>query len=260
MSPAEVDVEGGLRRNRRGLRRYIGPKRVVLLLLIATGAGLAWHARGHGLLAPAPLQRFLADHPLEALGLFTLVYAVSIVAMLPTAPLNLAAGLFWGPVWGGLVATLGAGAGSLAAFFAARLLFGQPLARRFNNRLVATVQREFERKGWRFVAFARLNPVFPTGPLNYLLGLTAISSRTYAWATVAFLLPPSIAVAVLGHEAGAFVVAGNTAYLLHAFLIASAAVTFLFGIKFAVRLLDRSRAPQIEEEANSAQQDRPPAV
>lgn len=231
---------------RRPLRRFIGPKRVLLLTLLAAGIVTAWQLRRHGIFEPRVLRQFLAVRPVSAVLLFALVYAASIVAMLPTAPLNLAAGLFWGPVWGGLIATAGAGAGSLAAFYAARALFGQPLAQRFDNRLVALVQQEFAAKGWRFVAFARLNPVVPTGPLNYLLGLTSMGGFAYVWVTFAFLLPPSLAVALIGHEMGTFAAEGETARLLGAILIISAAVTALFGIRYGARLLTRARRARDE--------------
>lgn len=76
-------------------------------------------------------------------------------------------------------------------FAAARSVFGRPLAARFDNEFISQVQKEFDDKGWRFIAFVRLNPVFPTRPLNYILGLTGIAFFTYVWATFVFLLPPS---------------------------------------------------------------------
>ncbi len=233
-------MDGMLRRYRD--TRRLGRPNWLLLLPVAAIMAAAWHFHGQATLGLVLLQRMLIDHPLPALALFMLMYAAVVVACLPSGPLNLAAGFFWGPLWGGVVATIGASIGSVAAFYLARLLFGQPLARRFDNHIVAAVQREFEAKGWRFLAFVRLNPIFPTGPLNYIFGLTPIDAARYSAATVAFLFPPSLAVAVIGFELNTFWAEGEAARLLRTLVIISAAVTALFALKYAARFLHRRRS------------------
>lgn len=223
-----------------GGRRF-GWSRWLLLLLVAAGIALAWAFHGRASLEPALLQRLLVRHPLLALGLFVAMYAAAVIACVPGAPFNLAAGFFWGPLWGGVIATLAASLGSVVAFYLARLLFGQPLARRFDHRIVAAVQQEFDAKGWRFLAFLRLNPIFPTGPLNYLFGLTAIDAAGYGATTLACLFPPSLAVAAIGYEASALWAEGDAARLLRALAVVSAAVTVLVGLKYAAGLLNRRR-------------------
>jgi uncharacterized membrane protein YdjX (TVP38/TMEM64 family) len=221
-----------------GTRRF--GKRLLLLLLAASMAA-AWHFRGQGVLDPAVLQQMRLDHPLSAPGLFVLMYAAAVVACVPSAPFNLAAGFFWGPLWGGVIATIGASIGSVVAFYLARLLFGRPLVRHFDNRIVAMMQQEFDAKGWRYIAFLRLNPIFPTGPLNYVLGLTAIDGVSYGAATVAFLFPPSLAVAAIGHAMSTFWAEGEAARPLRMLLVVSVGVTALLGLKYAARLLNRRR-------------------
>lgn len=221
------------------LIQRLGWPRLLLLPLLAASMAAAWHFREQVVLGPVMLQRMLLVHPMSALALFTLMYAAAVIACLPSAPLNLAAGLFWGPLWGGIVATIGASGGSVVSFYLARRLFGQPLARRFDNQIVATVLREFEAKGWRFLAFLRLNPIFPTGPLNYIFGLTAIDATSYSAATVAFLFPPSLAVALIGYEFNTFWAEGDAARPLRMLVIVSAAVTALFALKYAARFFNR---------------------
>jgi uncharacterized membrane protein YdjX (TVP38/TMEM64 family) len=223
-------------------RRFIGPKRGALLIILAVGATFAWQLHRSGSLNPSTLRVFLAGHPVSAPIAFVIAYAASVVALLPTGPLNLAAGLFWGPIWGGILSAIGAGTGSVVAFYAARMLFGQPLARRFDYWLISAVQDELSTKGWRFVMFARLNPVFPTGPMNYLFGLTAIDAMAYVWATFAFLLPPSILVAAIGYAMGDLADDGMTRTGLRAVVIISAAVTGLYAIRLVSRLLEHRQA------------------
>lgn len=227
----------GLLGEKKGLRRYIGPKRLVIAMLLAAFAGYMWYLRNNGLLEPNLLIQFLSDHPVSGRAIFVGLYAILVIAAVPTLPLNLAAGLCWGTIQGGVMAAAGATLGATGAFLAARLLFGQPLARRFGNRVVSRLQEEFDAKGWRFVAFLRLNPVFPTGPLNYVLGLTSIGTGSYVWATMAFLLIPSLCIAWIGHEMGAFAEGGKVDDLIKTIVSVSLAVTVLVGIRYGAKYL-----------------------
>ena len=194
-----------------GIRRFIGPKRVAILVMLVAGIALAWYLRKQGWLDPRAIEHLINSYPITAPIAFAAIYGIAMLSALPTLPVNLAAGLFWGPLLGGLYSTSGATIGAIAAFLLTRSVLGQPLAHRFDNRVIAEIQREFEAKGWLFLAFVRLNPIFPTGPLNYLLGLTAVDTATYVWTTFVFNLPPSIAVAWIGYSLGTFVIQGEIA-------------------------------------------------
>lgn len=240
-----VIIGGYLERlkTKRGWRRYFGPKRAAILLLMAGCVAGGWYLREQGLLQPSIIQETIAEYPVTSTVLFILVYGLSVMATLPTLPLNLAAGLLWGALAGGLVATAGSWLGALLAFLAVRLVFGQPLATHFDNRMVAWLQQEFSQKGWRFIAFIRLNPVFPTGLLNYVLALTAVPMTTYAWASAVFLLPPSLVFALIGEQAGTYLVEGGTADTVRTVLLVSAAVTLFVAIRIFARYLD-ARSPR----------------
>lgn len=227
-------------KKKRGLRRYIGPKRVILLLGLIAFVFLAWDYYRAGALSPAVIEQYRDNHPVGAVMLFILLYAISVIASLPSLPLNLAAGFFWGGLVGGVYSTLGVTIGGWASFAAARWLVGQPLAGKFDNKWASRVQEEFNHGGWKFVAFARINPIIPTGPLNYLLGLTSLSNIGFLWATFVFLLPPSIAVAYIGDTLQTFTAqqSGDNA-IVKGILVASAAVTFLVGIKFASKIFKK---------------------
>lgn len=220
--------------NKTGLRRYIGPKRVILLLLLTGFFVLAWQLHRANLLSPAIIEHFRDTHPLEAVLLFVLVYALSVIAALPSLPLNLAAGYFWGGLLGGAYSTIGVTVGSWISFAAARWLIGQPLAENYDHKWVIKVQREFEKNGWKFVAFARMNPIIPTGPLNYLLGLTSLSNKGFLVATFVFLLPLSIAVAYIGDTLQTFASQqSGIPDFVRGLLVISGVVTFFALLKFA---------------------------
>jgi uncharacterized membrane protein YdjX (TVP38/TMEM64 family) len=224
-----------------GLRRFIGPKRTAILIALALCVAGAWYLRKEGWLDPAAIERLINAYPVTAPLVFAVIYAIATVTALPTLPVNLAAGLFWGPLLGGIYSTSGVTLGALIAFLLARTVLGQPLARRFNNRVAAEIQGEFEARGWLFLAFVRLNPIFPTGPLNYLLGLTAVDTPTYIWTTFVFNLLPSIAVAWIGHSLGSFVMQGEVRDAMHTILAVSAGVTVLTALAYGAGLFYRLR-------------------
>jgi uncharacterized membrane protein YdjX (TVP38/TMEM64 family) len=238
------------RPGRQGLRRYIGPKRVFILAVLATVVAAAWYLRKQGLLDPSAIENLIDSHPIAAPIVFVICYGLAMLSALPTLPVNLAAGLFWGPVLGGVYSTTGATLGALCAFAAARSVLGQPLVRHFENRFIAEIQREFDTQGWLFLAFIRMNPILPTGPLNYILGLTSIDVFTYVWATFAFILPPSIAVAWIGHSLGTFVIQGEIADSLRAVLAASGAVTVLALLAYAAGLFYKLRGGRLPMKSN----------
>jgi uncharacterized membrane protein YdjX (TVP38/TMEM64 family) len=223
------------------LRRYIGPKRVALAGLVLA---VVLYLRLRGPVDIAALQDLAARYPVLSIAAFLVTYAVSVVALIPTLPLNLMAGVLWGVLAGGALSALGASAGALLAFLTARYLAGQPLARHFDNVPLAWIQKEILGKGWKFVAFLRLNPVVPTGPINYLLGLTSVRLLPYAAATLAFLTPPSLLVAWIGKEAGSIPLGGTPAMLWHGFLGLSTAILALVAVRYLLKfvLARRKRA------------------
>jgi len=225
---------------KRGIRRYIGPKRVILLLGLIAFVFWTWDYYRTGALSPTMIEQYRDNHPVGAVMLFILIYAISVIASVPSLPLNLAAGFFWGGLVGGVYSTLGVTIGGWVSFAVARWLIGQPFAEKFDNKWASKVQREFDQGGWKFVAFARINPIIPTGPLNYLLGLTSLSNRGFLWATFVFLLPPSIAVAYIGDTLQTFTTQqSGVNEIVGGILVASAAVTFLAGIRFAFRIVKK---------------------
>lgn len=208
-----------------GVRRYIGPKRLTLLFLFGMFAAAAWYLRQRGLLTPEYVLGRVAQYPVAAPLIFTAAYAATVLFMIPSLPLNLGAGFLWGPVLGSVYSLVGSTIGAVLAFLFARTAIGQPLARTFDNRLLAWLVDEISRKGWRVVAFVRLNPAFPSGPTNYLFGLTSLTLRTYLWSTAVFMYPLCLAFAALGYSVGGIVLDADSAWIVRLVLAASAAAS-----------------------------------
>jgi len=185
---------------------------------------------------------FLQAHPLQAPLIFLAVYALSVVCLIPTLPLNLGAGLIWGPYEGGLIAVLGASMGAALAFLIARHIS----VRYFHARLIYAAgqwfRHEIECKEWKTVAFGRMNPVFPFGLSSYCFGLTPVSFRSYVITTVLAILPLSIVIASVGHSIGSLVLSGDTLGFMQDLLLASLVLTVLVLLRIAVKRPLRTHA------------------
>jgi uncharacterized membrane protein YdjX (TVP38/TMEM64 family) len=149
----------------------------LIWIAIAAAVGLSLWLTGRSL-GPRVLA-LMADvdrlGPAAPIG-FIIIYAVGILALLPSTVLTIAAGALFGIVSGVIYAFIGATIGSTCAF-----LIGRHGGRRFvEQRLArmprfAAVERAAARQGRRIVFLLRLSPVVPFNFLNYALGLTTMS-------------------------------------------------------------------------------------
>jgi uncharacterized membrane protein YdjX (TVP38/TMEM64 family) len=214
-----------------------------LLILVA----IAWvYIRPANLMGSAAVRRFYVEFPEWSLAIFIATYSVTMAAGIPTLPMNLAAGFFWGAIRGGIIAAIGASIGAGASFFIARFFVGRGLIRRFDSHAFKWLQKEIESRGWRFIAFVRVNPVFPTGLLNYLLGLTSISTGSYLITTTALLTPQSILIAWMGSQVGTNLT-GNWASAVHIAIDASAVITTFFILRWVSRYINENRQSKVEK-------------
>jgi uncharacterized membrane protein YdjX (TVP38/TMEM64 family)/rhodanese-related sulfurtransferase len=207
--------------------------RLALVLLLVAGVG--W------MLSHRDLLRHESIEPaLRALGIwapigFVLIYTTPTVLFFSGAPLGLAGGALFGPVWGTLCNLTGATLGATAAFLLARTIAGEWVARRVAGRLRRLVEG-VTAEGWRFVALMRLVPLVPFNLLNYALGLTGISLSAYVLTSAICMLPGTVAYTWLGY-AGRSAVVGDTAALRSGLL----GLGVLAMIAFLPRLFRRSR-------------------
>lgn len=207
---------------------------VLLVLFVALIAAGRWLYEA-GLFDPAEWQAYVRERPVATACLFIGVYAVCMLAFVPTLPLNLAAGLLWGGLAGGVLTAIGATLGAIGAFLAARTLLGPLVVARLRWALPDRLRNGVERIGWRAVAFCRLNPAVPTCAVNYAFGVTALPLRTYVCSTFVFFLPATLAIAIIGEQTQTFIVGAPTSGLIDATVAILAAVAVLFGIAWAAR-------------------------
>ena len=161
---------------------------------------------------------------------FMVLYALSVVALIPASLLTMAGGALFGLGRGVVFSFGGAVLGSTGAF-----LLGRYAVRRVVERRLATMPRyaaidqAVSARGRRIVFLLRLSPIVPFNFLNYALGVTRISVGDFLIAS-AGMLPGAVMYAYAGKVAGeALVLAGqaelpkNASY--YAILVAGLAAT-----------------------------------
>lgn len=220
-------------------RRFSVMQRTVLLVCFAAFASIAWRLWDQNMLTSDGVSQLVGSHPLLAPVVFVALYALAMLFMLPTLPLNIGAGFLWGAEFGSLYALLGSTLGAVLAFVFARTAFGQPFARGFQSKLLQRLNADMHKSPWKVVAFVRLNPAVPTSVVNFLLGLTSLRLWTYAWGTFVFSAPLCYVFSYLGQATGGFVLDGDTGRLVRII-----AISLGFGLFLAAgkRVLGNGKA------------------
>ena len=130
---------------------------------------------------------------------FVVIYTVLSMLFLPTSPLNVAAGLMFGLLWGFLASLTGVMAASIGCFLVARYVArGWVLKRVACNPKFEAVLRGLKTESWKLILLTRLNPVLPAAIASYCFGVTTIRFRQYALASLIGNVPLCFVLAYLG--------------------------------------------------------------
>lgn len=135
------------------------------------------------------LLEFYADHRLLMVAGFMSVYIIQTALSLPGAAiLSLAAGAIFGTVMGTIYANLAATIGATLAFLVTRYLLRDMVLSKFGAKLEG-MNRELEARGFSYLLFLRLVPVFPFFLINLAAGLTRLPLRTFFFGTMLGIIP-----------------------------------------------------------------------
>ena len=135
------------------------------------------------------LLDYYAAHELITVAGFMAIYIVQTALSLPGAAiLSLAAGAIFGSVMGTVYANIAATIGATLAFLVTRYLLRDAVLNRFGGRLEG-MNRELEERGFNYLLFLRLVPVFPFFLINLAAGLTRLPLRTFFIATMFGIIP-----------------------------------------------------------------------
>ncbi len=148
-------------------------------------------------LSPTTLAQWLNDAgPWAPLLLIGSMICAVVIPPIPSLPLVLAAGAAFGPFDGAIYAVIGAEIGATVCFLVARAWGRQALSRVMKTE--ATFGQMYtEHQLMGVVFFARLIPSF-SFEVSYGAGLTKISLKNFALATLFGMAPPTLAFTYLG--------------------------------------------------------------
>ena len=133
------------------------------------------------------------------LVLFTILYIIATISLLPGFVLTLGAGALFGVVWGSILVSLSSISGASLAFLIGRYLARDWVEKKIRgNQKFEAIDRAVAREGWKIVGLTRLSPIFPFNLLNYAFGLTQISLKAYFFASWIGMLPGTFMYVYIG--------------------------------------------------------------
>jgi uncharacterized membrane protein YdjX (TVP38/TMEM64 family) len=166
---------------------------------------------------------------------FMLIFLVAPALFIPGAPITIAGGALFGPVWGTVYSIVAATGGAAIAFQISRHLAGDWVERNSGG-IVKRLKDGVEEEGWRFVAFTRLVPLFPFNVLNYGFGMTRVKFSHYVVASFLCMIPGAAAYSFIGYAGREAVLGGKWPLLkigaaLGLILFLSMIPRFMFRLK-----------------------------
>lgn len=226
--------------------RIMTLKFLILVVLTVLAAGGAYLNTQHAFSAET-LINLLEQHPVLAPVIFLGIYALAPSLFLPSIPITLAAGFFWGPVWGVVFSITGATIGACLPFFLSRYLLQDFIKNKVSPQRWQWLQDKVSQHGWKAVAFTRLIPVFPFNLLNYLFGLTPIAFIQYLWSTFVFMLPACIAFVAFGSSLAELILRGNVRGVIIGVVVAVVAFLIPLALRPFFRKIGDNKTPVIDE-------------
>lgn len=129
-------------------------------------------------------------------------YILACLLLFPGSIITVAAGLLFGVPVGIVSAVIGSNLGACAAFLVGRTIVRDRLAQKIAGRpRFAAIDEAVSRDGFKIVLLLRLSPMLPFNILNYALGLTKVSFRDYALASMIGMLPEILVLVYFGSVA-----------------------------------------------------------
>jgi uncharacterized membrane protein YdjX (TVP38/TMEM64 family) len=171
-------------------------KKILLLLIALLAVGLFFYFDLSRFLTLASLKAnrqaladYYAAHRVVTVAGFMALYIAQTALSLPGAAiLSLAAGAIFGSLAGTLYANLAATIGATLAFLVTRYLLRDSILKKFGPKLEG-INRELETRGFNYLLFLRLVPLFPFFLINLAAGLTRLPLRTFVLGTLIGIIP-----------------------------------------------------------------------
>jgi uncharacterized membrane protein YdjX (TVP38/TMEM64 family) len=146
----------------------------------------------------AEIEGWRASHPIGSAALAILLYAgVTAIALPAGALLTVAIGVVFGWALGASIVVIGATIGAIILFLAARTAL-EPFFRARAGKFLTRFADGFRSDAASYLLFLRLVPLMPFWLLNVIPALLGVKLTTFAWTTLAGIVPGTIAYAYAG--------------------------------------------------------------
>jgi len=185
-------------------------------------------------------NEYYLEHKWETIGLFFVIYVVSVALSFPGATvLTIFAGAIFGVWQGTAIVSLASTLGAVLACFASRFVFRDFVQRRYESSL-KRINENMEREGSFYLFTLRLIPYIPFVVINLVFGLTKISFWRYTWVSWIGMLPGTIIYVNAGTQLSQLEKAGD---ILSLKLLLSLLLLGIFPLlaKKTVSLIKRSK-------------------
>jgi uncharacterized membrane protein YdjX (TVP38/TMEM64 family) len=181
----------------------------LLVTIVGAYAMVSWLDLGELLKPDRVADQLRAAGPFGPILFMMLMATAVVISPIPSLPLDLAAGATFGVTLGTIYAVIGAEIGAVLSF-----LIGRSLGRTALTRILRTDISFCERCSDRhlaiFVFVSRLLPIFSFDLVSYGAGLTNMSLRAFAIATLLGMIGPTFLLTYAGNQ----VVAGEWALIV----------------------------------------------
>ncbi len=192
----------------------------LLAVLVGAYAAGSWFDLGELLRPERIADQIRAAGPFGPFLLMLFMAMAVVISPIPSLPLDLAAGATFGATLGTMYAVIGAEIGAIVSFLIGRFLGREALTKLLRID-ISFCERCSDRHLALFVFLSRLLPIFSFDLVSYGAGLTNMSLRAFAAATLLGMIGPTF----LLTSAGEHVVSGE--WVLIVFGLAMVAVLLL---------------------------------
>jgi uncharacterized membrane protein YdjX (TVP38/TMEM64 family) len=168
-------------------------------VLVGAYAVVSWLDLGERLKPEQVANQLRAAGPFGPILFIALMATAVIISPIPSLPLDLAAGAAFGTVLGTTYAVIGAEIGAILSFLIGRALGREALTRIFRTE-IRFCERCSDRHLAIFVFLSRLIPLFSFDLVSYGAGLTNLSLRAFAVATLLGMIIPTYALTYAGSQ------------------------------------------------------------
>ena len=132
--------------------------------------------------------------------LYLLIYSIAPVFFVPGWIITIGGGLAFGAVWGTVLTVIGATIGATLAFFVARTMGRDFVARVLKEKFktLNTLDEQAATHGFQVIFYLRLIPLVPFNVLDYVAGISKVGTRDYILGTFLGIIPGTFAYVYLG--------------------------------------------------------------